>query len=83
MLFLKIFSDKDKELELLDDKYTSPIADKFHWVKEIIAPYGLSIRVGLLVPSYNSSKVFEQITTYFLLGAIATMQAEEHSISLS
>ncbi len=32
MLFLKIFSDKDKELELLDDNYTSPIPDKFHWV---------------------------------------------------
>ena len=34
MLFLKIFSDKDKELELMDDTYTSPIPDKFHWVKE-------------------------------------------------
>jgi type I restriction enzyme M protein len=34
MLFLKIFSDKDKELELLDDKYKSPIPDKYHWVKE-------------------------------------------------
>ncbi|MDO8366220.1 MAG: N-6 DNA methylase [Saprospiraceae bacterium] len=33
MLFLKIFSDKDKELELLDDTYTSPIPDEFHWVK--------------------------------------------------
>jgi type I restriction enzyme M protein len=33
MLFLKIFSDKDKELELLDDDYTSPIPDLFHWVK--------------------------------------------------
>src|ERR1035437_4589290 len=31
MLFLKIFSDKDKELELLDDKYKSPIPDKFKW----------------------------------------------------
>ena len=31
MLFLKIFSDKDKELELLDDKYKSPIPSKFHW----------------------------------------------------
>ncbi len=29
----KIFSDKDKELELLDDNYTSPIPDLFHWVK--------------------------------------------------
>jgi type I restriction enzyme M protein len=34
MLFLKIFSDKDKELEMLDENYTSPIPDKFHWVKE-------------------------------------------------
>lgn len=34
MLFLKIFSDKDKELELLDDNYTSPIPDAFHWVRE-------------------------------------------------
>jgi type I restriction enzyme M protein len=34
MLFLKIFSDKDKELELLDDNYTSPIPDEFHWLKE-------------------------------------------------
>jgi type I restriction enzyme M protein len=34
MLFLKIFSDKDKELELLDEKYKSPIPDQFHWVKE-------------------------------------------------
>lgn len=31
MLFLKIFSDKDKELEILDDKYKSPIPSKFHW----------------------------------------------------
>lgn len=34
MLFLKIFSDKDKELEMLDENYKSPIPDKFHWVKE-------------------------------------------------
>ncbi len=34
MLFLKIFSDKDKELEVMDDNYTSPIPDMFHWVKE-------------------------------------------------
>jgi type I restriction enzyme M protein len=33
MLFLKIFSDKDKELEILDDSYTSPIPDLFHWVQ--------------------------------------------------
>lgn len=31
MLFLKIFCDKDKELELLDDKYKSPISAEIHW----------------------------------------------------
>lgn len=31
MLFLKIFSDKDKELEVLNDEYVSPIPDKLHW----------------------------------------------------
>ena len=31
MLFLKIFSDKDKELELLDDSYISPIPAELHW----------------------------------------------------
>ncbi|MBI3502011.1 MAG: N-6 DNA methylase [Bacteroidetes bacterium] len=31
MLFLKIFDDKDKELELLDDKYKSPIPKKYQW----------------------------------------------------
>lgn len=31
MLFLKIFSDKDKELELMDDNYTSPIPPELHW----------------------------------------------------
>ncbi|MCT7972528.1 type I restriction-modification system subunit M [Laspinema olomoucense] len=31
MLFLKIFSDKDKELELMDDDYTSPIPAELHW----------------------------------------------------
>jgi type I restriction enzyme M protein len=34
MLFLKIFSDKDLELELLDDTYTSPIPAEFHWIQE-------------------------------------------------
>jgi len=34
MLFLKIFSDKDRELELLNDNYKSPIPKEFHWVKE-------------------------------------------------
>lgn len=31
MLFLKIFCDKDKEMELMDEKYESPIPDELHW----------------------------------------------------
>ena len=31
MLFFKIFSDKDKELEILNDDYISPIPDELHW----------------------------------------------------
>jgi type I restriction enzyme M protein len=31
MLFLKIFSDKDAELELLDDNYRSPIPPQYQW----------------------------------------------------
>jgi type I restriction enzyme M protein len=31
MLFLKIFSDKDKELEILQDDYQSPIPAELHW----------------------------------------------------
>jgi len=31
MLFLKIFSDKDKELEILSDDYVSPIPEELHW----------------------------------------------------
>jgi len=34
MLFLKIFSDKDRELELLNDNYKSPIPKEYHWIKE-------------------------------------------------
>jgi len=31
MLFLKIFCDKDKELEMLNDKYISPISKNLQW----------------------------------------------------
>ncbi|MGA9293964.1 MAG: N-6 DNA methylase, partial [Ignavibacteriaceae bacterium] len=34
MLFLKIFSDKDRELELINDRYKSPIPEEFHWIKQ-------------------------------------------------
>ena len=33
MFFLKIFDDREKELELLDPKYQSPISDHLRWRK--------------------------------------------------
>ena len=33
MLFLKIFSDKDKGLEITQSNYTSPIPEELHWAK--------------------------------------------------
>ncbi len=34
MLFLKIFSDKDLELEIINEEYKSPIPGELHWIKE-------------------------------------------------
>lgn len=34
MLFLKIFCDKDTELEILKDDYKSPIPSQFRWIKQ-------------------------------------------------
>lgn len=34
MLFLKIFCDKDKELEILNKDYKSPIPKQFQWIKQ-------------------------------------------------
>jgi hypothetical protein len=60
MLFLKIFSDKDKELELLDDTYTSPIPDKFqlNMTKSIYS-------IGLIKQMPKASKVYRTIAVCF------------------
>ncbi len=31
MIFIKVFSDKEKELELIEDNYTSPLPSEYHW----------------------------------------------------
>ena len=31
MTFLKVLSDKEKELEIMEDDYTSPLPAKYHW----------------------------------------------------
>jgi type I restriction enzyme M protein len=31
MIFLKVLSDKEKELELMEDDYISPLPERYHW----------------------------------------------------
>jgi len=31
MIFIKVLSDKEKELEIMEDNYKSPLPQKFHW----------------------------------------------------
>ncbi len=44
MLFFKIFSDKDQELELMDDNYKSPIPPELHWDKWAGDDEGMTVK---------------------------------------
>lgn len=42
MFFLKIFDDREVELELLEDDYVSPLPDKFRWSSWATNPEGMT-----------------------------------------
>jgi len=42
MLFLKVFDDKEKELELIDEDYKSPVPEKFRWRNWATDPEGMT-----------------------------------------
>ncbi len=42
MLFLKIFDDREKEYEILDDKYKSPFPNKLRWCNWAVDPEGMT-----------------------------------------
>ncbi len=42
MLFLKIFDDRERESELLEDNYRSPIPEKFRWRNWAANPEGIT-----------------------------------------
>jgi type I restriction enzyme M protein len=42
MFFLKIFDDREAELELLEDDYISPLSDKFRWSSWATDPEGMT-----------------------------------------
>jgi type I restriction enzyme M protein len=42
MFFLKIIDDQDRELELMQDNYRSPIPEKFQWRNWAADPEGMT-----------------------------------------
>ncbi len=42
MIFLKIFDDREQEWELLDDKYKSPLPEKYRWRNWAANPEGIT-----------------------------------------
>ena len=64
MLFYKIFSDKDKELELMDDNYVSPIPSELHWDAWAGNDEGIT---GDELQSFVDNKLFKQLKDIQLL----------------
>ncbi len=58
MLFFKIFSDKDKELELMDDHYVSPIPAELHWDAWAGDDEGIT---GDELQSFVDNKLFKEL----------------------
>lgn len=58
MLFFKIFSDKDKELEIMDDNYVSPIPAELHWDEWAGDDEGIT---GDALQDFVDNKLFKQL----------------------
>ena len=72
MLFLKIFSDKDKELELLDDSYISPIPEELHWENWAGNDEGIT---GDELQQFVENKLFKQLRE-IQIAPVANTQAK-------
>lgn len=72
MLFFKIFSDKDKELELLDDTYISPIPEELHWENWAGNDEGIT---GDELQQFVDNKLFKQLRE-ILIAPVANTQAK-------
>ncbi len=64
MLFFKIFSDKDKELEIMDDNYVSPIPAELHWDEWAGDDEGIT---GDELQDFVDNKLFKQLKEIQLL----------------
>ena len=64
MLFFKIFSDKDKELEILNDDYVSPIPEELHWDAWAGDDEGIT---GDELQDFVDNKLFKQLKNLTIL----------------
>ncbi len=64
MLFFKIFSDKDKELEIMSDDYQSPIPDGLHWSDWAEDDEGIT---GDELLDFVDNKLFKQLRNISIL----------------
>lgn len=55
MLFLKIFDDREQEWELFDDKYKSPLPERFRWRSWAADPEGIT---GDALKSFIDNELF-------------------------
>lgn len=58
MLFLKIFDDRERESELLEDDYRSPIPEKFRWRNWAANPEGIT---GDALLAFASNELFPSL----------------------
>jgi type I restriction enzyme M protein len=68
MFFLKILDDQDKQLEILDPSYTSPVPPKLRWGAWAADPEGLTGE-GLL--TFINTRLFPELKDLELAGAQA------------
>jgi len=58
MLFLKIFDDREKEYELIDNSYKSPIPKQFRWRNWAVDPEGIT---GDELSDFVNNKLFKTL----------------------
>jgi type I restriction enzyme M protein len=58
MFFLKIFDDRERELELLDDKYKSPLPKKLRWRNWAADPEGIT---GDALLDFVNNELFKKL----------------------
>jgi len=58
MFFLKIFDDREAELELLEDDYKSPLPDEFRWSSWAVNPEG---DTGEVLAIFINEKLFPHL----------------------